>query len=177
LPLVGQLAGGSVGSEEAGREGAAPKTYTVADVDAVSLAEDRIRTTDMARSLGAAGVPSPGHAFTGIPQEPGRPPVSSRMRTGMARLTAKGLAPAGMDALARGTNVHPAERYRAVEGDRRRPGRAGRRRTTLIVPAKVGNWREPGPTGGKGGNRLTDWSGETCRYSETEHACPRNSTE
>ncbi len=136
----GDWRGRSVGSEEAGREGSAPKTFAVAEVDAVSLAEDCIRTTVTARSLGAAGVPSPGHAFTGIPQEPGRPPVSSRTRTGMARLTATGPAPAGLDALARGTNVHPAEGYRAVKGDRRRPGRAGRRLTTLIVPGKVGNW-------------------------------------
>src|SRR5215831_17786153 len=63
--------GRSVGSEEAGREGTAPKSFTVADADAVCLAEGSIRTTATARSLGAAGVPSPGHAFTGIPQEPG----------------------------------------------------------------------------------------------------------
>jgi hypothetical protein len=68
----------SVGSEDAGREGSAPKSFAVADGDAVSLAEASIRTTVIARSLGAAGVPSPGHAFTGIPQEPGRPPASSR---------------------------------------------------------------------------------------------------
>jgi hypothetical protein len=75
----GDWRGRSVGSEDAGREGAAPKSFTVADADAVSLAEGSIRTTVKARSLGAAGVPSPGHAFTRIPQEPGRPPVSSRM--------------------------------------------------------------------------------------------------
>jgi len=76
----GDWRGRSVGSEDAGREGTAPKSFTVAEVDAVSLAEDSIRTTDTARSLGAAGVPSPGHAFTGILQEPGRPPVSSRTK-------------------------------------------------------------------------------------------------
>ena len=57
----GDWRGRSVGSEEAGREGTAPKSFTVADADAVRLAEGSIRTTDSARSLGAAGVPSPGH--------------------------------------------------------------------------------------------------------------------
>jgi hypothetical protein len=31
---------------------------------------------------------------------------------------------------------------------------------------------EPGPTGGKGGNRLADWSRATCRYTETERPPP-----
>ena len=171
----GDWRGRSVGSEEAGREGTAPKSFTVADADAVCLAEGSIRTTATARSLGAAGGPSPGPAFPGIPQEPGRPPVSSR-ETSMARLTAKGPAPGwGWMPWPVGTNRHPAERYRAVEGDRRRPGWAGRSLTTLLVPGKVGNWAEPGPTGGKGGSRPTHWSRETCRSSEAAHACPRNS--
>ena len=45
----------------------------IAEAEAVSLAEGSIWATVMARSSGAAGVPSPGHAFTGILQELGRP--------------------------------------------------------------------------------------------------------
>lgn len=63
----------SVDSEEAGRADSAPKSLIVAEAEAVSLAEGSIRTTVNARSSGAAGVPSPGHAFTGILQELGRP--------------------------------------------------------------------------------------------------------
>ena len=170
----GDWRGRSVGSEEAGREGTAPKSFTVADADAVCLAEGSIRTTATARSLGAAGGPSPGSAFTGIPPEPGRPPVSSR-ETSMARLTAKGPAPAGRDAPASGNEQASTERYRAVEGDRRRPGWAGRSLTTLLVPGKVGNWAEPGPTRGKGGSSPPHGSRETCRSSEAEPACQRNS--
>ena len=63
----------SVDSEEAGRADSAPKSLIVAEAEAVSLAEGSIRATVKARSSGAAGVPSPGHAFTGILQELGRP--------------------------------------------------------------------------------------------------------
>jgi hypothetical protein len=63
----------SVDSEEAGRVDSAPKSLIVAGAEAVSLAEGSIRATVNARSSGAAGVPSPGHAFKGILQELGRP--------------------------------------------------------------------------------------------------------
>jgi hypothetical protein len=53
----------SVHSEKAGRECSAPKTLYRCDADAVSLAEGRIRSTDMQGVSGVAGVPSPGHAF------------------------------------------------------------------------------------------------------------------
>ena len=53
----------SVHSEKAGRECSAPKTLYRCDADAVSLAEGRIRSTDMRGVSGVAGVPSPGHAF------------------------------------------------------------------------------------------------------------------
>ena len=146
----GDWRGRSVGREEAGREDAAPKSSTVADADAVSLAEGSIRTTATARSLGAAGVPSPGHAFTRIPQEPGRPPVSSR-ETGRARLTAKGPAPAGRDAPARGN-----ERASRGEVPRRRgrPETAGMGREESYDPHRTEeggelvrartHWREGG---------------------------------
>lgn len=49
------------------------------DADAVSLAEGRIRTTDKRGCSGVAGVPSPGHAFKGIPREPRRAPYLSRI--------------------------------------------------------------------------------------------------
>jgi hypothetical protein len=121
----GDWRGRSVGREEAGREGTAPKSFTVADADAVRRAEGRIRTTASARSLGAAGVPSPGHAFTGIPQEPGRPPVSSRMlRYGTP--DRKGPGPGRDGCPGQGNEQASTERYRAVKGDRRRPGWAGR---------------------------------------------------
>jgi len=132
--------GRSVGSEEAGREGTAPTSFTVADADAVRLAEGRIRTTASARSLGAAGVPSPGHAVTRIPQEPGRPPVSSR-KPGMARLTPKGPAPAGRDAPASGN-----ERASRGEVPRRRgrPETAGMGREESYDPHSTGDGGELG---------------------------------
>jgi hypothetical protein len=54
------------------------------------------------------------------------PPVPSRH----GAPDSNGPGPGWVNALARGTNGHSAERYRAVEGDRRRPGRAGRSLTT-----------------------------------------------
>jgi hypothetical protein len=63
----------SVDSEEAGRADTAPKSLIVAEAEVVSLTEGSIRATDRARAPEAAGVPSPGHAFTGILQELGRP--------------------------------------------------------------------------------------------------------
>ena len=136
----GDWRGRSVGSEEAGREDAAPKSFTVADADAVSLAEGSIRTTATARSLGAAGVPSPGHAFTRIPQEPGRPPVSSR-ETGMARLTAKGPAPAGRDAPASGNEQASSGE---VPGRRGGPETAGMGREESYDPPSTGEGGELG---------------------------------
>jgi hypothetical protein len=93
-----------------GREGAAPKSYTVAGVDAVSLAEDSIGMTDWEPPESRAR----GRRSRGFPRNLGDLSSPSE-ETGMPRLTATGQAPAGMDALARGTNG-----YRAVEGDRRR---------------------------------------------------------
>ena len=46
----------------------------VAEAEAIVRAEGSIWTTDSARSLGAAGVISPGHAIKGLLQELGRPP-------------------------------------------------------------------------------------------------------
>ena len=157
----GDRRGRSVGSEEAGREGSAPKSFTVADVDAVSLAEDSIRTTATARSLGAAGVPSPGHAFTGILQEPGRPPASSRKRQALAPPDRKRARPrlVGMRWPGEQTK-HPAVRYRAVKGDQRRPGRVG----GVVRLHSTGEGGEPGGTGThwrEGGNRPTHRSRET----------------
>ncbi len=50
----------------------APKSFMVAEVDAVELAEDSIYWTDIARYRRAAGVPRPGHVFIRIPQELGK---------------------------------------------------------------------------------------------------------
>ena len=136
----GDRRGRSVGSEEAGREGTAPKSFTVADADAVCLAEGSIRTTATARSLGAAGGPSPGPAFPGIPQEPGRPPVSSR-KTGMARLTPKGPAPAGRDAPASGNEQASSGE---VPGRRGGPETAGMGREESYDPPSTGEGGELG---------------------------------
>jgi hypothetical protein len=46
------------------------------DADAVSLAEGSIQMTDNARLFGVAGVPSPGHASSGFPVNPGELPTS-----------------------------------------------------------------------------------------------------
>ena len=68
----------SVHSKEAGREDSAPKSIPRCEADAVSLAEGGIRTTDIARLAGLAGVPSPGHAYKGISREPRRALYLSR---------------------------------------------------------------------------------------------------
>jgi hypothetical protein len=52
--------------------GISSEKLAVAEAEAVSRAEGRIRPTDSARSVGAAGVYSPRHAIRGVPQEPGR---------------------------------------------------------------------------------------------------------
>ena len=68
-----------------------------------------------------------------------------------ARLTATGPAPAGMGCTWPGSERASRGKVPAVEGDRRRPGRVGEQSYDPIVPVKVGNWGDPGPTGGKGG--------------------------
>jgi hypothetical protein len=64
--------GGSVDSENMGREESAPKSRVVVEADVVNSAEGSICWTDRARFRGATGVPSPGHVFIWIPQELGK---------------------------------------------------------------------------------------------------------
>lgn len=117
----------SVGSEEAGRVDTAPKSIIVADAEVVSPTEGSIRATDRARAPGAAGVPSPGHAFTGILQELGRPSRLLLQETGMVHLTATDQALAGTDAPAEGVKKHPAEEVLSSRGrpESAREGREG----------------------------------------------------
>jgi hypothetical protein len=140
----------SVDSEEAGRADSAPKSLIVAEAEAVSLAEGSIRATGNARSSGAAGVPSPGHAFTGILQELGRPScllLQDRVRSARQQGTGPWLV--GMHRPRERRSIQ-WEVNRAVKGDRRLPGRAWEESYDPIVPRKVGNCRKAGPTGGKG---------------------------
>jgi len=103
LPLVGRLTGGSVHSEEAGREDSAPKSFLHRDADAVSLAEGSIRKTDNARLPGVAGVPSPGHAFKRTSREPRRAADLSRAGYGFCP-TQKEPGPEGNEGVPREAN-------------------------------------------------------------------------
>jgi hypothetical protein len=136
----GDWRGRSVGSEEAGREGAAPKTFAVADVDAVSLAEDSIWMTVMRGHWEPPESLARGTLSKGFSRNlGGLPPPPARDRH-WHRLTAMGPAPAGMDALARGANDASKRRGTAPSretGD----GRDGLEESyDSIVPGKVGNW-------------------------------------
>ena len=82
--------GRSVDSKKVGREDSAPKSFVVADAEAISLAEGSIWTTVSARSLGDAGVPSPGHAFTRILQELGNTSQSPPAQVGCGSPEKKG---------------------------------------------------------------------------------------
>jgi len=115
-----------------GREGSAPKSFVVAEAEAISLAEGSIRATVKARLPGAVGVPSPGHVSMGILQELGKTTQSPPAQTGVVHLTATGRALAGTDAPAQGAKKHPAEEVaggRGTTGDCR--GRVGR---SLMIP-------------------------------------------
>ena len=128
----------SVDSEGAGRVDSAPKSLIVAEAEAVSLAEGSIWATVNARSSGAAGVYSPGHAFTGILQELGRP--SCLLLHNGAR-----------SALQQGTRPGPAGMYRPWE-------QRSIQREVSAQSREIGDWRE-----GHGGvlrSHSTDESGE-----------------
>lgn len=146
----------SVDSEEAGRADTAPKCSIVAEAEFVSLTEGSIRATDKARAPGTAGVPSPGHAFTGILQELGRPSRLLLQDTGVVHPTATDRALAGTDAPAEGVKQHPAEEVLSSRGrpETAREGRGGVLRTHSTDEGgefwqnRKTHWRE-------GGNKRT----------------------
>jgi hypothetical protein len=61
-------------AKEAGREDPAPKTVQIAMPTPLGERKAALGRPCMARAVGVAGVPSPGHASKGIPQEPKRAP-------------------------------------------------------------------------------------------------------
>lgn len=115
----------SVHSEEAGREGSAPKAFVVAEADAVSLAEGSTRPTDSARSTGVAGVLSPGHVSTGVVQEPRRAPhLLGEIRVRHTRTKRAWPEAEGMHRQRERTN-HPAAKVPGVRGRPEAPGTDG----------------------------------------------------
>ena len=72
----------------------------VADAEAIVSAEGSIWTTVNARSLGAAGVTSPGHVFTWDLQELGKTSQLPPVKPGVVHLTATDQALVGTDASA-----------------------------------------------------------------------------
>jgi hypothetical protein len=101
----------------------------VAEAEAVAMAEGSIWTTDNARTLGAAGVASPGHAVTGNLQELGNTSQSPPVKSGVVRLTAKDQADVGTDAPTKGANEHLAEE---VAGGRGQPETIGEGLTGVV---------------------------------------------
>ncbi len=126
-----------LGSTWAARD-PAPKSFVVAEVDALSLAEDSINRTAKARSGGAAGVPSPGHVYTRIPQELGKHLCIPRHRKRWKRV-----AP--------------------VKGDRRGSAMDAEETYEPVVLMITGNWmlRRTGTRSREGGNKTTHRSKET----------------
>ncbi len=105
-----------------GPRGFSSEIFVVAEAEAVSLSEGSIRRTVTARSSGAAGVPSPGHAFKGFPRNLGDLLVSSRKRR--ERFTRQQRTrpwPAWMHRRGERRSIR-RKGYRAVEGDRRLVG-------------------------------------------------------
>ena len=156
----GDWPGRSVDSEKAGREGAAPKSFTVADVDAVSLAEDSIRTTVTRGRWEPPESLARGTLSHGFPRNlGGLPPPPARIRHGAP--DRKGPGPGRYGCTGPGSERSIQRRGTAsaretgADGDGRggvvrlhstgEGGELGRVRT---------HWRE-------GRNRPTHWSRET----------------
>jgi len=143
-----------------GREDSAPKSDIVADADALSKAEGSIWTTASARSLGAAGVLSPGHAITGLRQELGRPPSLLLQKSGVVYLTQKDRAVDGTGARADGANKHlvgGSTRSRETR-DRLARGWRGVLRTHGTDEGGECRGRSGRPAGGTGGtNERIGW--------------------
>jgi len=156
----GDWRGRSVGSEDAGREGPAPKSFTVADVDAVSLAEDSIRTTGRRGRWEPPESLARGTRSNGFPRNlGGLPPPPARDRYGTP--DRKGPGPGGCGCTDPGSKRSIQRRGTAPSretGDGR-DGWGGvlRLHSTGEGGELVGagtHWRE-------GGNRPTHWSRET----------------
>ena len=132
-----------------GPRGFSSEIFLVAEAEAVSLAEGSIWTTARARSSGAAGVPSPGHAFKGFPRNLGDLLVSSCERR--ERFTRQQRTRPWPVWMHRGGERRSIRRkgYQTVEGDRRLfgTGERGVLRSHITNEggelAKVGtHWRE-----------------------------------
>src|ERR1022692_364909 len=105
----------SVHSKEAGREGSAPKSYIVAMPTPLAWRKAASGRPITQGRPGIAGVPSPGHASTGISQEPRRAPHPLLITGGTDSPRETGGEPGGM----------AEQSYKP------------------ILPAKVGNRRAP----------------------------------
>jgi len=138
----------SVDSEEAGHEESAPKSFLVAEADAVIRAEGRIGgplcevLSEPPESL-ARGTLSKG--FPRNLRDLSSPPM-----TGMVPPDPKGPGPGRSGCTDLGSEGHPVERYRASRetGDDRE-GQRGVLRTHST--GEGGEPVTPGPTGGRGG--------------------------
>ena len=179
LPLVGRPTGGSVHSEEAGREDSAPKSFHHRDADAVSLAEGSIRTTDNARLAGVAGVPSPGHAFKRISREPRRAADLSRAGYGFCP-TQKEPGPEGNEGVPREAN-RPSTWSTCRQGRPEVAGTGRQQSYEPIIPTKVGNRRASVRSGHgthwrEGVNRLTYRCGATYTRHRTRESMSNESS-
>src|SRR5260370_35697647 len=101
----------SVHSKEAGREDSAPKTRLVAMPTPLTRRKAALGRPIKRGRAGVAGVPSSGHAFKGISQEPRRAPTSPPHN----------------------------RRNRSLRGNRKRPGKMDEQTYEPVVPGKVGN--------------------------------------
>ena len=163
--------GGSVDSEIVGREDSAPKSDIVAEADALPMAEGRIWTTASARSSGAAGVSSPGHAITRLRQELGRPSSLLLQNSGVVYLTQKtGPWTAQVHRPTEQTSI-----WRGVARGRGKPETAlqgaGEETYEPIVPMKAGNaGADPGdPLEGRGEQTNVSDGGNMTILSDREN--------
>jgi hypothetical protein len=155
----------------------APKSFVIADGEAISLAEGSIWATAMRGGQEPPESLARGTLPRGFSRNLGTPLSLLLHKAGMVRLTAKDQASDGMDAPAEGANKRPAEE---VAGGRGKPETASEGLAGVLRPHSTGEGGELAQAGThwrEGGNKRTHRMQETWRYSEIEGPCQRNTFE
>ena len=147
----------SVHSKEAGREDSAPKSFSVANADAVNYAQGRIRMPVSASCQESPESLARGMLTKGSPVNPGELSVPSRWA--WSRPTQSAPGPWSTRVAPREAN-NPQRGKPVAKGNRRRQLRADEQSYEPIVPMKVENRRAPARGGHgihwrEGANRWT----------------------
>ena len=142
-----------------GREDSAPKSFVVAEAEAINLAEGSIQATNKARVPGTAGVSSPGHAFKGFSRNLGDLLVPS-CKAGLGLPDNKKPGRGRYRCTSHWSEEASGGEVPDVKGNRRRKGKGktGVLRTHITGEGGECRGRSGRPAGGKGGtNERIGW--------------------